>query len=358
MNNPQEHRDAANHMPRISVVLPVYNGEKYLAEAIDSILAQSFKDFELIMIDDGSTDGSLKILQQFQKRDPRVRLVARENRNLATTLNDSIDLARGNWIARMDQDDIALPHRFERQLHWLDQTGADITGSWIKPFGTSGSHVLKHPQTDAAIKMEMLFGAPFAHPSVMMRSVLAKRLRYDKTWEGAEDYEIWVRAAQNGWLMTNVPEVLLMYRQHDKQISTKASLKQQKLGQQIRRKYWLNMFDTSLLSEECIDEVLKLREPILPKVNMNVVDEVFTTLLNNCHGESREVVFDHITKLYFRVASSCPDIVSRWGRLNKKFGNGFALETKLSLWLVNLLKINPSVELFSKLKRYLSGFIQ
>src|SRR6185369_4386478 len=124
-------------VPLISVVLPVYNGEKYLAEAIDSILGQTLTDFELIIIDDGSTDNSLAILKQYKQRDNRIRLIARENRNLATTLNDLIDLAQGEWVARMDQDDIALPHRFEKQLQWLEQTGADICGSSIRFFGTS-----------------------------------------------------------------------------------------------------------------------------------------------------------------------------------------------------------------------------
>ena len=133
-----------NATPLISVAMPVYNGERYLAKAIDSILAQTFADFELIIIDDGSTDNSLQVLHEYQKRDARIRLVARENRNLATTLNDLIDLARGKWIARMDQDDIALPHRFERQLQWLEETGADICGSWVKFFGTTDRRILKH----------------------------------------------------------------------------------------------------------------------------------------------------------------------------------------------------------------------
>lgn len=344
--------------PIISVVFPAFNAENYVREAVQSVLEQSFTNFELIAINDGSTDSTKAILEEFQKQDQRIVLISRENKGLVESLNEGINLARGAWIARMDADDIALPQRFERQLQWLEETGADISGSWIKPFGTSGSCVLKHPKTDAAIKMELLFGAPFAHPSVMMRSVLAKQLPYDKTWEGAEDYELWVRAAQNGWVMTNVPEVLLLYRQHEKQISTAASHYQQKLSQQIRRRHWLNMFGSTSFSEEWIDEVLKLREPDLPVVNMNVVDEAFMALLDVCHGESRVIVLDHITKLYFRVASSCPDIISRWGRLNQKFGKRFALKTKLALWMVSVLKINPDSKLFASLKWRFSGFIK
>lgn len=337
-------------MPKISVVLPVYNGERYLAEALDSILAQTFADFEIIVIDDGSTDGSLSLLQKYEKRDKRIRLVARENRNLATTLNDSIDLAKGEWIARMDQDDIALPHRFERQLEWLEQTGADICGSWVQFFGTADRRIIKHSQTDEAIKMGLLFGSPFAHPTVMMKTELVKQLRYDKAWEKCEDYDLWERAARAGWKMTNVPEILLLYRQHDAQISTNASTYQQLLTQKIRRRCWELVSDSMKLKKEWIDEVLKLREPSPAKPNMNDVDSVFIELLQQNQGEARATIFDHATRMYFRAAVDCPDVVSRWSKLYKKFGVGDAKGVKLKLWLLATLHIRSDSKLFNYLK--------
>ena len=162
--------------PLISVVLPVFNAQLYVGEAVRSILAQTFVDFELIIINDGSTDGTLPILQSFILRDARVRLISRENLGLVATLNEGIQIARGIWIARMDADDIAEPIRFERQLEWLKQTDADICGSWIKYFGTSDRRVLQHPESDEAIKAEMLFGSPFAHSTVMMKTALVSQL--------------------------------------------------------------------------------------------------------------------------------------------------------------------------------------
>lgn len=336
--------------PVISVAMPVYNGQRYLAEAINSILAQTFADFELIIIDDGSTDNSLQVLREYQKRDARIRLIARENRNLATTLNDIIDLARGKWIARMDQDDIALPQRFERQLQWLEQTGADICGSWVKLFGASDTYILKHSQTDEAIKMELLFGAPFAHPAVMMKTELVKQLRYDKAWEKCEDYDLWERAARAGWKMSNVPEVLLLYRQHEAQISTSTSNLQQAFGQKIRRRYWEFVFKSRGIDCKWIDEVLKIREPSTLKPNMDDVDAAFTALLENSQGEARETIFDHATRLYFRAAANCPGVVVGWGKLNKKFGVGYAIGVKLKLWLLATLHIRSDSRLFNYLK--------
>lgn len=333
--------------PLVSVVLPVYNGEQYLAEAIDSILKQTFENFELIMIDDGSTDSSAQILSAYQQRDRRIRVIIRENRGLATTLNDSIDMARGAWIARIDQDDIALPNRLERQLEWLTRTGADISGSWVQRFGSPDKRVVRLCQTDQAIKMAMLFYSPFAHPSVMMRSRLAKQLRYDKAWEKAEDYDLWERAAEAGWKMTNVPEVLLLYRVHAEQTSILSANYQHQLTLKIRRRYATYM----RLSQSGIDGILKSPESPLSEIEMGAVDALFTGLLQQNHEESRKVIFDNATRFYFKSAASCPDIVLRWGKLNREFGEGFGVVTQFKLWIFRLLRIRTDGYLFKQLKK-------
>lgn len=337
--------------PIVSVVLPVFNAEKYVREAVQSILSQSFTNFELIVINDGSSDNTKAILEEFRGQDKRVILVSRENKGLVASLNEGIDLARGVWVARMDADDIALPHRFERQLQWLEQTGADICGSWVQLFGTADRRILKHSQTDDAIKMELLFGSPFAHPTVMMRSVLVKQLHYDCTWEKAEDYDLWERAARAGWKMTNVPTVLLLYRQHEMQISTASSVRQHQLSQKIRHRYWEYVSDAIKLKKKWIDEVLQLRESYLIKPNMNDVDSAFTVLLQHSHGEARAIILNHATRLYFRVAAICPDVVTRWGTLNKKYGNNFAIATKTKLWLLSVFRIHSSSRVFQHLKK-------
>jgi len=337
--------------PTISVILPVYNGEKYIAEAIDSILAQTFTDFELIIINDGSTDAILAILQRYQAADARIRLISRENKGLVATLNECIDLAQGVWIARMDQDDIAMPHRFERQLQCLAQTGADICGSWMQLFGSSDQRIIQYAQTDGAIKATLLFMPAFAHPAVMMKTALIKQLYYDSAWENTEDYDLWVRAAMAGCRMTNVPEVLLCYRQHVTQMSSSIATQQQANTQKIRRRYWEFLADSIEIKPEWIDEVMKIREPSAFKPNMDMVDFAFTALLQHHQGEARAVIFDHVTRLYFRVAGDCPDAVVRWSRLNKIFGSGFAFGTKCKLWLLNVLHIDANSLLFNQLKK-------
>lgn len=341
-----------NHQtnPTISVVLPAFNAEKYVREAVQSVLTQSFTNFELIIINDGSTDGTLAILEELREQDSRIIIVSRENKGLVQSLNEGLDLARGLWIARMDADDIAMPQRFERQLQWLEQTGADMCGSWIKLFGASDKHIVKLPQTDEAIKMWLLFAAAFAHPTVMMRAKLIKKMRYDKAWEKCEDYDLWERAARAGWIMTNVPEVLLLYRQHESQTSTRSSTYQQMCSQKIRRRLWEFWFDSLELKKEWIDEVLKLREPSQPNPNMDYVDTAFIGLLQRNHGETRATILEHATRLYFRAASTCPDIVARWSKLNRSYGTSFGAETKIRLWLLRVFRIHSNSKSFECLK--------
>jgi glycosyltransferase involved in cell wall biosynthesis len=334
--------------PLMSVVLPVYNGGVYLAEAVDSILAQTFADFELIMIDDGSKDQSLEIMQIYAVRDSRVRAISRENRGLATTLNDAIDVARGSWIARMDQDDIAMPNRFMRQLEWLTQTDADICGSWVQLFGTKDGRVLEHAETDEGIRMELLFGTPFAHPSVMMKTSLARQVRYDKAWEGCEDYDLWERIARAGFKMANVPEVLLKYRQHKTQISSKASIHQQELSQKVRRRYWTSIGGALGIDTGWIDDVIKLRDPLNPIANMDNVDAAMGALLAASRDEAQSVVIDHAARLYFRAASFCPDVADRWAQLNVD-GSGM-LWIQIKLWIVSKFALRADGILFKWLK--------
>ncbi len=337
--------------PIISVLLPVYNGGAYLEEAIESILNQTFTRFEFIMIDDGSTDSSLQVMQRYAKKDPRIRLVTRENRGLVSTLNELVDMATGLWVARMDSDDISLPARFERQLAWLEETGADICGSWVRRFGSSDRRTVRFRHTDEAIKTEMLFCSPFAHPTVIMRTVLVRQFHYNEAAAKAEDYELWVRGAEAGWKMSNVPEILLLYRTHQGQVSVQAAEFQQEQGRIIRYRYWHFLFAKMGLEAKRLDECLEIFNSSAVDVDMDSVDSVFGTLLRDSSDESRGIIFTHLTRLYIFVAANCPDVVSRWDSLNREFGYVGGIRTKLKLLLFQKLRIREGDRLFRWLKK-------
>ena len=348
--------DIFDNTPIISVAMPVYNGAKYLSESIESILNQTFKNFELIIIDDGSTDNSLEILKKYRDTDSRIRLVTRENRNLSTTLNDIIDLARGQWLARMDQDDISLPQRFKRQLEWLDVTGADICGSWVQLFGGDENRILKHPQSDKAIKIEMLFSSPFAHPTVMMKTKLVKKLRYDKAWEKCEDYDLWERAVHADWKMTNIQENLLCYRQHPTQLTSNSLNDNFLLSQMIRERYWIYFSRDLSVEKSWINDVSNIREKYPFKSNSENIDSAFFQVLKHCEDESRSVAFLHITNLFYLLAGNNLDAAKRWSYLNNHFNMRFPFHIKAKLYLLSLMRIRPNSFIYNKLKKLYFSF--
>jgi hypothetical protein len=201
---------------KISVVLPVYNCPAYVGIAIESILNQTFEDFEFLIIDDGSNDETPEVLKRYN--DPRVRHIRHENRGLAGTLNVGIELALGKYIARQDQDDISLPDRLERQFAYMEEhPECGLLGTWAQIM--EGDRLVqrfhRHPADPSAIQYALLLNNPFVHSSVMIRkSVLEKAGGYstDPARQPPEDYELWSRLARQA-RVANLPEVYLHYRE-------------------------------------------------------------------------------------------------------------------------------------------------
>lgn len=207
--------------PILSVIMPVFNCAPYLAAAIDSVLGQNFTDFELILIDDGSTDDSLRILKSYAARDTRVRLLSRANKGLVYSLNEGIGLARGRYIARMDGDDIAVGDRFSCQVAYLEthpQVG--ILGGWGQLFGAR-NEIWHHRQDDNFIKVLLLFRTSgFQHSSVMARRAVFEQFQYSSEWTHLEDAALWCEiAARSSWRFHNLRKVLVHYRVHAHQVS-------------------------------------------------------------------------------------------------------------------------------------------
>ena len=203
--------------PKISVVMPVYNGEKFLDKAICSILSQSYKDFEFIIVNDGSSDNSLSVILKYKKKDDRIVVINRENRGLISSLNEGIDEAKGEYIARMDADDISLTDRLKKQVEHMDSFQWDICGSHFFIIHETGNIYRTHfvPITNDSILITLGAGVPFAHPGVMIR----KRFLYDNgmyygqsEYKYAEDYDLWVRMYLANAVFGNVNEILLKYR--------------------------------------------------------------------------------------------------------------------------------------------------
>ena len=247
-----------NSMPQVSVVMPAYNAEKYIREAIDSILAQTFTDFEFIILDDGSTDHTAEIVRSYT--DSRIRFYQNEhNMGVAATLNRGLDLARGEYIARMDADDISLPERFSKQAWYMDghpdiavlATNVENFGADIPAWSTSA--------TSEALAVDLIFNCCLCHPTVMMsKRVLKKDLRYDESYNGMEDYELWERLIQH-YRFACVEEKLYRYRLHSGQVSAPKSEKQ-------------------------FERYLQLKKRILSRLSIDVSSDAFLYFARYCYG--------------------------------------------------------------------------
>jgi glycosyltransferase involved in cell wall biosynthesis len=206
-------------IPHISVVLPVWNGERFLADAVESILSEGLDSLELIVVDDGSTDSSALIAAGFARRDPRVSVLTIEHAGIASALNAGIAAARGRYIARMDSDDISMPSRLQKQFAYLEANPECVAvGCAIEFIDESGASIGARvfPAEHEAIADAFLnsLSAPLAHPTVMARrEALLAVGGYRNDRVPSEDFDLWIRLSEYGRL-ANLPQALLRYRRH------------------------------------------------------------------------------------------------------------------------------------------------
>ena len=232
--------------PLVSVVMPVFNGETFLPEAIESILGQTFGGFELLVVDDGSTDGSREVAARFARLDSRVRPICGGHRGAVACMNEGVRRSRGQWVARMDQDDIALPDRLAVQLEWAAGNGLDVCGGQAERFG-SREGVSSFPESHESITREMLFRCAVLYPTALVRTSLLRENGgiTDCTFD---DYELFTLLALCGRL-GNVPSVLLRYRKHEEQTSRQRKKEMRRDFQRFRFRYFYRLHPRTPLAD-------------------------------------------------------------------------------------------------------------
>jgi len=243
-------------IPLVSIIMPVYNGERYLEKAIESILVQTYTNFEFIIVDDGSVDNSKKIVEN--STDHRIiHLVNEENKGLAFCINRGIKISKGKYILRMDADDISLPTRIEEQVVFMENNlNIGISGTWMKFFGSS-NYLEKYPVCSEECLIQLLFDVPLGHPSVIMRKSLIDEhnLYYnEELLTYGEDYDLWCRFSKHTKI-SNIPKPLLLYRTYDTFHKKKDQNKRLLQANIIRRQILENWFDK--------DDVINLNSHII-----------------------------------------------------------------------------------------------
>lgn len=272
-------------MCKITVLMPVYNCEKYLRESIESILNQTFNDFELIVINDCSTDQSREIIKSYD--DERIVLIENDkNLGISESLNKGLAIAKGKYIARMDGDDISFKNRLVKQYEFMEKNkDIGLCGTHVEVFNKSNSRIHRCPIENEEIRVLQIFNSAFAHPTVMIRNRILKKynLKYDSYYDGMEDYHLWIKISEVS-KVANLNDVLLKYRDHDNQV-TKKMTKLQLLRSRELREINLSKLSSDFTNEEmncflgyCHNTIFKNERDIL------TVFKIFDTLiLKNKH---------------------------------------------------------------------------
>lgn len=231
-------------MPKISVLMPVYNGEKFLKKSIQSVLKQNFNDFEFLILDDGSTDESLLIIKKYARIDKRIRVIKnKKNLGIQRTLNKGIRLSEGEYIARIDSDDLwCNENKLKEQIFFLEKNSEyGLIGTAMILIDEEGKELsrVNYPQTDNAIREKILMASQFAHPSVLIRRKALDQVGFyseDKKYKHIEDYELWLRLGSK-YKLANLKGYYLKYRISPKGLSFKNQFKQRKSGLKLTFDY-------------------------------------------------------------------------------------------------------------------------
>lgn len=276
--------------PLVSIIMPVYNGDRYLKEAIDSIVKQSFTDFEFIIINDGSTDKSEEIISSYD--DIRIVYIKNpENYKLIKTLNIGFSIAKGNYICRMDADDVSMPDRLEVQVDFMENHPEYVmAGSYVNKIDELGQrkNTIEYYTKDEDLRFAMIYYCPFIHPSMILRNDILKKNNHQfrEEYIHAEDYHLWTILAEKG-KVANIPLYLLEYRVHSQQISALHSEFQNKQMKLIQQEYLKRLFPS--YSSEIISFIFNKDISSLGiKYNnyflVNVIKELFHAHSNSAMG--------------------------------------------------------------------------
>lgn len=275
---------ATNNVPKVSILMPVCKTAPYLREAVDSILAQTYSNFELIVLNDCSPDNAEEILDRYA--DPRiVRYRGEKNVGLANVLNIGLEMVRGEYVCRMDSDDISLPNRIERQIDYLEEhPDIDLCSCGMQLFG-SKEGLWTRTNNPEQVKIEALFYSPVLHASSIWRKASFERyeLHFRQEMVPAEDYDLWCRALTHGLRLVNIDECLYQYRIRPDQ-ATEDTLSTQQKEREVKETFLHHIFPQA--TESDTKQMARLTHCTSWQEMKHTID---TIVKANCH----DPFFDH-----------------------------------------------------------------
>lgn len=294
--------EIVKNSPLISVVMSVCNDEKYLSEAIESILNQTYTNFEFIIINDGSTDSSFDIIQEYMQKDERIVLISRENKGLPYSLNEGIEKAKGKYIARMDSDDISKSERIQMQLEFLEEFNYDLVGSYIEKIDMNHKSlgVSISPITKKQIDKLLPHATVAFHPTWFGKKDLFVKTMYNELFITAQDYEFLSRAIAKGYRVGNIDKVLLNYRVNFNALSNKKAYIQFKLHQFVTIKQKNKLFDLNKEVEKFLSNIDETEQEKYIRANNDFVKLAKERTIFNTFKVIKNVLFNKDFRYRFK----------------------------------------------------------
>lgn len=298
----------------VSILIPVFNAEKYLAEAIESILNQSYSDFEFLIINDGSNDKSEEIILSYS--DQRIRYIKNEsNLKLIKTLNKGIQICKGKYIVRMDADDISHPERIQKQVEFMESNpDIGICGSWFETFGEVDTSIVRYKETHDEIMTKMLYQCHLCHPSIILRREIFDDpdMYFDENYPHAEDYDFYLKVSKK-WKFHNIQEAILKYRIHNESVSNKNKSIQIKNSLIIKKRFFTELHTQATDEQVEAFEYLNYQDYSRIKIESNKFRNILESLWTGNKVERRiteEYFENHLQNLWLNYCYHRADIIT------------------------------------------------
>jgi len=290
-------------LPLISVLIPCYNAAAWLKQAIDSVCAQTVRNLEILIYDDGSTDGSMEIIDRLAATDSRIVVIGETtNRGIVHALNTMLQRSRCAYIARMDADDISPPHRLEAQLRFIEAGNADLCGTWFREFGGGVPRTVRWPYKPDELRAAMLFQNTICHPTVMAKREVFESFTYREGYNLAEDYDLYVRALAR-FRLANLPKPLLRYRRHREQATYARRTKMEEVTRRIRLQALAAQGIEVSPEEQRIHNLIRAPQSIHSMEDLERI-EAWLLKLIGCfdHPEAQQAIASQWTRAAVRAA--------------------------------------------------------
>ncbi|MEW9571164.1 glycosyltransferase family 2 protein [Rhodanobacter sp. Si-c] len=340
-------------MPLISVLIPCHNAALWLQVAIDSVRAQTHRDLEILVYDDGSTDNSREIIRKSAAEDARIVAMGEPaNRGIVHALNTMLRTARGDYIARMDGDDVCLPHRFERQLRFIEAGNAELCGTWFQEFGDGIARTVRWCCGADELRGAMLFQNTICHPTIMAKREVFEAFGYRKNYNLAEDYDLFVRALAR-FRLANLPEVLLRYRRHKQQATRARRAQMEEVTCRIRIEALRAQGINASVEEQRAHNLVRAPQSIVSIDDLDLIEAWLLKLLDRFdHPDTKRVIASQWTRAAVRAA---PQGWTMWRRYRGSPLHGLLgkqASGDLDLAVLAALRLDYGSQTFEVLRRF------